>query len=309
MRPPAGLRLPAREQLLLLFALFLAGCATVPVEDVPEPPPGVDAEMNAFLLAVHSKREGFDLREAPGFFLLLDVKRSSGLVNELEDRGFPDVRTARRSDYVLAALFPGKPLRVWIGGRFPRFWTAVALSSRGWRRREPGVWHDGEGTEVRLYRGGLLRFESNAWSVEALDRGSEGVESGVTVIDILQGGRDDAALLLFLSDPPMNRLPGGLDLGALKPRSVQAIVDGGDELDLAVRFAAEREARVVLVTLRFLSPQLLQAMYLTPGERFAVAREGTIVRLSGATLSDRSWRLLVDAVLPREEERSQEDRQ
>ncbi|TVR69396.1 MAG: hypothetical protein EA427_08255 [Spirochaetaceae bacterium] len=292
---------------LTFLPALLLSCVSVPVEDPRLPSDVMEPATRAFILEIQAGTEGFDLQDHPEFLFLLDIDRSPGLVRELELRGILDNRVARRADRALGAAFQGEPMRIWVSGRYPRFWTAAALSSRGWRRRDPGVWYDGEGTEVTIYRGGLLRIETSTYTSIRHGGDGAGQDDRPAVIDVLKRASDDAAVLFFAANPPLERVTGGVDLGMLKPRDILIQVDSRDDLDLAMRFMAEREARVILVTLRLLSPRVLEAFRLVPGDRYALTREDSTVRLTGAGVTAGTWKVLADAIVPGENKGKGED--
>lgn len=284
---------------LVWLVLSTGSCAGAPppVESMMHPGAveNLGSELTTFLWRIESE-DGPGQDDEPTFFLLLDLTGFPTLVDEVTRRELVEERVLNRTEYVFAAALPGEPVSVWLGGRFSRFWTAIALSSRGWRRITPGVWHDGAGTRITLYGGGILRIDSGAFN-DVRTINSRVAEASQKTSEIVRRPAGRIAALAYVADPPLGQMVGAIDLGALNPRDLVLHVDTGETLDLSFRFAGEREARVVLVTFRFLSPQLLKALDLEAGEGFSLTREDTVVRMSGLHARRETWNTLVEMVI------------
>ena len=291
---------------LLLLAFLAAGCATAPsavLTDPPaEPPIPLDAvgpEFTEFLNRLLSVDERFNPASQPQFLLLLDLDRMPDVVQEFHRRDLLDRRTLDRADMVIAAGSPGEPVSLWVSGRYPRFWTAIALSSRGWRRLRPFVWHDGDGTEVTLLGDGVIRLDF-PWTDQLNGPDTHRVvttsDDGSSIREVLERLYGEPVFVFFVNDPDERVFFGDIDLGTLQPRDVLVTLNPARNVELAIRFAGEREARVVLVAMRIAHRQILQTMNLVAGPEFAVVRQGVEVRLSGAGATDESVRTLLDRI-------------
>ncbi len=305
MKPTVLRRL---SSVLLPVALTLAGCATVPEPSPVEVSPISEAlspELHEFVVTLQTESTGFDPLLKPDLIALLDLERMDDLRDELVRRGVLDNRIARRAERVLVTVVPGEPVRLWVKGRFSRFWSAIALSSRGWRRRIPGVWQDPDGTTVTLLRGGVIRVDLP--HREDSRPGLDEVSGPRSFSSIAQLNRlsDDPIAAIVLVKPDMGAVLHGFDPGSLQPMDLVVQVRDDRGLEVALRFSGDREARVVLVTLRLTSRAMIEALKLTPGPEFALTREGDEVYLRGVELTPESLERLLDRLgwgEPREDE-------
>lgn len=294
---------------LLLAAVVLGGCASVdPLPPTPPDEAGVSSDLRFFLRDLEDTTLGFDRSMVPDSFLLLDVHENTWIMDILRSRDLLDTRLASRTEYLLIASHAGGPVNIWVGGRFPRFWTGIILSARGWRRSEFGRWHHTAGTEVQLARRGLLRITMAEPVLDPLTRGGDGddglsgdapgsgVPDALSIAGVLGRASDGADGILYVRRPRFSGLPVQ-ELGRLNPETIILSLREREILDMLLAMQGDREARVMVVTLRLASRSILSALELSAGDRFAIERDGTVVRVRDVVMRERALRRLLDAVM------------
>lgn len=271
------------------------------------PTENLSPETADFLGQARHVSSDFDVEEPLQVLLLLDARREQAVLDALERRGIIDSRLARRIDYVLGTVSDGEQFRLWVGGNFPRFRSAVALSSRGWRRSRPGVWHDGEYTEVTLHRGGILEIAmtppTGTFTIltggDTLPGRTEG-RNPATMASLFSRIENQPVGIAFLGTTPE------IGLGALQPESVLMQLDATGSLVMDLQFSGEREGRVMLVGIRLGSHRILETLRLSTGDAFAITRTGSIVRIEDLVVSDADVDRFVGAILGGEASREEE---
>ena len=307
--PPAGLNLPAfrtvggrasatpvctaaKALVALLSLIAIAGCATTPAVEPAPPAPdlpleGITRGLADFVQQVQDTSPAFDAHRSTQVVMLLDAQREHAVLDALERRRMLDSRLTRRASYVLGTAMDGDHLRLWVGGSFSRFWSVIALSSRGWRRSRPGVWHDGEYTEVTLHGAGLVEItltppvaslfpvfqDTRSGGNELRGRPDGPAGDPVTIHSVFARIENEPTAVVFLGTTPE------IGLGSLQPESVLMQLDVKRSLAVDLQFVGEREARVMLVGIRLGSRRMLETLRLTAGEAFAITRSGGIVRV------------------------------
>lgn len=291
-----------------LLLVFFVGCASIPddsdvVSSAALPVETLAPELSSFLRRVQRESRLFEGKQRPDFLLLLDLDHAHTVRDTLEQRELVPQRALSRARFVASIGVTGETVQTWVGGRFPRFWTAIGLSAHGWRRDRPGLWHDEEGTEVTLYRGGLIHVSTTDRLLVA-----NRVKSGTTrssVAEVIARLASEPAVVVYLDAPDVSSVLGGSQLGSLEPEDLLIQILHDDALELTLRFAGETEARVVLVVLRLAYHRILDALILTAGEGFSLVRDGTVIRMSGVRGTGASVERVFDTLLAveREEER------
>lgn len=300
--------------LLLLILLGGAGCASLPTP--AEVPPEASREgglvdrlgdeMGAFLFRALATGESLHEERRPSFFFALDLREEPLITEELVSLEVIDQAFAGRAHLLLGVFEEGEDPRFWAEGRFPPFWTPWGLFFSGWRRTGRGRWRDSLGTEVIRYRQGLLEISYPSVDGPEPDSGQD--RKPPLLEDHLQHIRQKPTGFFVMVRPSLFEMSspesGGTRLDGLNPEALVLQLRGGGEAEMELHFQGERQARVVLVSLRLGSRQVLPLLHLEAGPDFTIERDERRVYLRNVVLTDESVRLLVQRIIqPREDDR------
>ncbi|WP_076489417.1 hypothetical protein [Alkalispirochaeta americana] len=312
----------ARGGLLLLVFLVGAGCASLPTPpEIPQEAGLEDGlkdrlgdELGPFLFRSLAVGAPFLDELRPQFFFAVDLREEPSIMDELLQLGVVEQIVADRAHLLLGAFEEGKAPRFWVEGNFPRFRTPWGLFFSGWRRLGPGHWRDVQGTEVIRYRQGLLEIsypalESPKADLEAdLKADLKDLSKEPLLEDHLRHIHQRPTGFFVMVSPSLFETSaqgsGTSRLDALNPETLVLQLRGGGDAEMELLFSGERQARVVLVSLRLGSRQVLPLLHLEAGPDFAIERQEKSVYLRNVLLTDESVRLLVQRIIqPQEEDR------
>lgn len=275
------------RSLLLGILIILGGCATLPPREVPDvstAPPFAHP-----LLQVAQRYALQDLStSSPSMLLILPKAHVLTTNPELMEALGIDQRVARRIQQVVLLSFAGERAEdsadlLWISGSFPAFATAIGLRRAGWRRQGRGVWADGAGQQITRVDDDILRVETGTPFLTPL---APPTSEPLTLqeVDGFLHGDGEEELVLYVAQPPLPGEMAALATTGLAPSAVFLHIVAG-EMRVQARMPTERDARVAVVTLRFLAAGILDHLAIPRRENFSIQRQDNWIEIQGLAYS------------------------
>ncbi len=273
------------------MALLLAGCATLPeVDPARSVAPELSPAQQSFLMVLEETDPVFSRDTPPEFLLLTNLAGLDQEAIAVAESLLPDPRLFRRIEQIILVSTRNEPVRIWLSGRFPRFWTGLALRRQGWERQGGHLWSDSLGQSIALLSSELIRLDLPGFALP--EPRSEATRS---LEEVLYGASRPDGTVVYQAYPPLPRELAALAGTGLAPIDVLTQLDRS-ELAVTVRFFGEREARVALVTLRLASRTILERLDMEALPSFALVREGVLVQVEGVAVSAEQLLRLIASV-------------
>lgn len=275
------------RSLLLGLLILLSGCATLPSGGAPEVSP-----RHTFthpLLQDMQRYSSEDLLSStPSLVLIIPNARIFTTNPKLMETLGIDPRVARRIQQVVLLSFAGERAEdgadlLWISGSFPAFATAIGLRRAGWRRQGRGVWADGAGQQITRVDDDILRVETGTPFLTPLSLPTSEALTLQEVDGFLRSeGKEE--MVLYVAQPPFPGEMSALATTGLAPSAVFLHIIAG-EMRVQARMPTERDARVALVTLRFLAAGILDHLAIPRRENFSIQRQDNWIEIQGLAYS------------------------
>ncbi len=268
--------------LLLAVLVILGGCATLPPGDVPE-----DSLRKPFAHPLleetrHYTDDDFAALTPSLVFILPDARFLANNPDLLDALGISRPGASRIERVVVLSFAPEDSDFLWVYGSFPPLPTAIGLRRAGWRRQKRGVWTNEQGHQFTHFQDGVLRGEMPLF----LPFPTAATSGPLALREVDANLMDESGeeLVLYIAHPP---LPGGLAAIAatgLAPTAVLLHIVAG-EMRVRAMMPTERDARVALVSLRFLAMGILDFLEIPRQDSFSIQRQENWIEIRGLAYS------------------------